>query len=1004
MMKHRRLNGVILSVILMSLFWMIPATTVKAIASSSSTNPPTDCTNANLEWLKNYFHIKYDWDKNGTSVTFKASHGELRFTRIDTNFFTNSFSKDADGFYVIDGKKGVVSATSSVKLNIKDSARGNSATVNLALSKASGACDSLPDFTRKKAAGQSTATFDTGNFEIVIPYSSRDQSKFKEDNSRNYNGVCRALREGTNYHGKIDSNILKKYDSSTNARSYYSIIAPSCFDSSKTAVYVFSEAQMIKVIEKALSTWETYNTLKSNNIGTGPKDVNGDPWLIDFAKVKKAAKEAGNFYYADGTGNFYKAIDEEGNYGALVRAKGKSFSMKCKVTANSSTDFSNLLEFIEDAKGNPIYNIDANTQSYYAYDLSKQSVTYKWYSKWNSLENPKAKEVKVDNFCSKKCEETVEVKYGPPIASKAGLCFEYQVQVTSRVKCTTSMNGTPPGANPPFCVPVPYCNDIPGHTHQAGATDEYKACIKSCDGGKYTEKCSEKCYNKVYENASNKTSSNDYNDDAKKLYSTAYSFDGYHYFSGKKIHWSSDTYANYYKYFEAGRTYRDHLSHGGHYVPEAGYKKRLYDTGTCKDPCFFSGCNRHDYVNKSDFINDYLDNLEKYRVAINECKASASCTEKTATFKISADYKNSKGTIRTIDYPYTVSADELISDGKAEKCTPNQSVVDRQDSVILNYKNYLGCYKKCGNSLQYHTRWSFPGTWINKKTGQISFKVPDSTTGWKERDNKFCIPLDAQDVNVKWWKYYYGHFDATHTTSMDESSTLAYCVKLTNSSSISEDDIEKWDVDGVSRWNINASTGMFGYYGWSFDISCFYALNSKGMDVKNESSSSYERCNTPTSTDDATAYLIRPIDYPNAFPDANGTDGKRAPGFNWSKYANITSDNGKNKEYQSLPSVYAEKIQSPEYYTSLYSDQNLDYEFNLTKNVLGQLKSKVKNYSDYKGEMVTRHGMISYQSDVIRSGIFSEGSKVLKEGAIGCNNVENYSSEKCSNIHDGKGE
>ena len=991
MTKHKSLIGVTLSIVLVSLVWLTPTMKVSAITSTNSSKAPTDCTNANLQNLINRYQIKYDWNNSGTTITFKASHGEFRFTFIDTKFFTNSFSKDSNGFYLIDGKKAVVSKNNTVKLTIKNSARGDSATVNLALSKADGACDSYPTYVTKKAAGQTTRTFDTGKFEIVIPFSSSDQTIIKESNKTNYNGVCRALREGKNYQGKISANILKEYDNSTNAKSYYKIIAPSCFDSSKTAAYVYSEKRMIKIIESALSTWKTYDALNNkNSIGGGPADVTGDQWLIDFSKVKENAIEAKHMYYADGKGNFYKALDQNGKYGSVVKAKNQAFSMKCKVTANSSTDYSNLLEYKTDAKGNSVYNLDANLQSYYAYDQSTQSVTYNWYTHWKNKKNSSAKSVTVDKFCTKKCEEAVEVKYGPPVASKAGLCFEYEVQVTSRVKCTTSINGQPPEPEKPLCIPIPYCNDIPGHTHQAGASDEYKACVQSCDGGKYTEKCSNKCYSEVYEgnSDSSKTSVDSFEDTAEKVYSKTYSYNGYHYFAGSKIRWSGKGYANYYYYFERGRTSRDH----GKYVPESGFKKRLYSTGTCKDPCFFSSCSKQSYVNKSDFMDDYMDNLAAYKTAINACKASASCTTKTATLKISADYKNSKGVIKTVDYPYTTSTNNLVSDGNKNRCSANSS--EGEDNVILSY---AGCYKKCGNGLQYQTKWSFPGTWLNKKTGSLAFKKP-TTEGWKETKDKFCLPLDAKDVNVKWWNYYYGYYDSNHTTSYDKQAVKDKCVTL-NHTSISEEDIEKWDVNGVKRWNINASTRMFGYYGWSFDIACFYALNSSQIKTVGNNSTNAEKCNTNIqgSSTAKTAYRIRSVDLKNLFPDASSSDGKRAPGFNWSDSANVLAENGKNKEYESKPSLYAEKIQSSDYQMSLYSDQNLDYEFNLTKDMLKKLKSGSRNYSDFKGNMITQHGMYSYKSDAIRTGVFSAGNnKVLKEGAIGCNNVGNYASTDCT--------
>jgi hypothetical protein len=56
--------------------------------------------------------------------------------------------------------------------------------------------------------------------------------------------------------------------------------------------------------------------------------------------------------------------------------------------------------------------------------------------------------------------------------------------------------------------------------------------------------------------------------------------------------------------------------------------------------------------------------------------------------------------------------------------------------------------------------------------------------------------------------------------------------------------------------------------------------------------------------------------------------------------------------------------------------------------------------------MVTRHNINSYQSNAIRSGVFSNtGNKVLDIKAIGCNNVKNYESTECyQQAHDKVGE
>ncbi len=984
MTKHKMKIGVIFTVILMSLFWLIPAENVNAIVKSNSAAKPSTCTTDQENAWAAYLNVSYDWNDDGNAVTFKSSHGKFRFKYIDTRYFSNSFSVDSDGFYTIDGKKGVVSNKNSVTLKIKNSARGNSVTVNLALSSAVGACDSMPTFIAKKAAGQTTGTFETKNFEIVVPLDTSDTTKLMEDSSH-YDTLCKALRNGSNYNNKIDSKILAEY--TAEGKTYYENIVPQCFN--RRVLYnIKSQKKLIKAIEAALSTYKTYVDLKATGkIGYGNTDVTGNQFLINFDTVMNAAKASNHEYYAEAQGangkdgsKFYNKTKS----GSLVKDLNQAFSMSCKIKSTKN-DFSDMLEHIT-VNGKSEYNIKANSQYYYAYDETKQTVIYKWFTKWHNKTNPDAKTEGGDKpFCTKKCEEAVEVNYGPPVASKAGLCFEYQVQVTSRVRCSTSLNGKPPQPQP-YCVPVPYCNDIPGHIHQAGSNEEYDACIQKCDGGRYTSKCSNQCYEKVYKN---KNVNVENAQTEKEKYSRKYSYSGYHYFSGSSIKWAGAGYANYYYYFENGRTNGDHISHGGNYVPEDGFKKRLYSTGTCNDPCKFKGCKKgKSYVNKSDYIRDYIANLEEYSSKINECKASASCTTKTATFTISTNYRNRKGTKVTIDYPYSkqkLDPEALNSADEEHKslCEPNSSALSANTNIILGV---AGCYEKCGNGLQYHTRWSFPGSWINKKTGQLSF-TPKEIEGWEKKDKKFCLPLDAQDVNTKWWAYYYNNYDSSHTTSLDTATVKDKCVSLsTLSSGISDKDIEDW--------NISASTRKFGYYGWNFDISCFYALNSKGITAKDRSESSSEKCNTTSN------YRIRTVDLKNLFPakDVNtASSATRAPGFNWSSNAEISAEYGKNPEYQSFPTVYAEKVQSLG--TSIYNDNHLEYQFDLSKATLNDMKKSDRKYGNFTGEMITQHGMYTYKSDAIRSGDFSSSVvHMIDESVIGCNNVDNYNSRSCTNI------
>ena len=102
--------------------------------------------------------------------------------------------------------------------------------------------------------------------------------------------------------------------------------------------------------------------------------------------------------------------------------------------------------------------------------------------------------------CKVTCEEGVVVEYGPPVASKAGLCFQYKIKVTSNVRCYMSAKPEKPTV-PGLCTPAPVCVTKAGVAYrQGGPNDDYDSCVKECDGGKYSKECSKKCYKKVYGN------------------------------------------------------------------------------------------------------------------------------------------------------------------------------------------------------------------------------------------------------------------------------------------------------------------------------------------------------------------------------------------------------------------------------------------------------------------------------------------------------------------------
>ena len=155
--------------------------------------------------------------------------------------------------------------------------------------------------------------------------------------------------------------------------------------------------------------------------------------------------------------------------------------------------------YYDDYRGdaNPVFN----TTYFYASQTTEKSEPYKWHLNTgkNGEEGQAVTEVG-QATCKRVCEEVVKVDYGPPIAVKAGMCFEYRVKVSSIVQCKSDTSGTTEPKAPEVCLPTPTCysNAMKEEMKVAGPTEDFQACVESCDGGKYSEKCSNSCYNKVY--------------------------------------------------------------------------------------------------------------------------------------------------------------------------------------------------------------------------------------------------------------------------------------------------------------------------------------------------------------------------------------------------------------------------------------------------------------------------------------------------------------------------
>ncbi|MBE6157427.1 MAG: hypothetical protein E7160_01380 [Firmicutes bacterium] len=562
-----------------------------------------------------------------------------------------------------------------------------------------------------------------------------------------------------------------------------------------------------------------------------------------------------------------------------------------------------------------------------------------------------------DNVCSPICKEAVRVEYGPPVASKAGLCFEYKVKVTSYVVCEPGVIKELPQTKYNVCTPAPYCeNGLPRYSRQAGPNEEYESCINECDGGKYTRSCSDKCYKKVYGNkksdnkqlsnaVANASLTNLANDDEEYKCDEpdgCYTYDLNGHITWKTKFSQAAISQNYLLGY--GRWYRDNnyqvkeARTSAEYLPDKmGIPRAHYITGTdCDDVCYWTGCSKKTYLNESEARKDMDANFESWKAAVTACAAKAKCTTTTAEYTIKTDYTTKKGEQMEIDFPYSatpvkkhddkITPQELKSlgteDGKCGGQTAKNEPENEGQNIILNYD---GCYKKCNNKNWYMTEWSYPGTWVNNKSGAISYINKAGNDAWHLDKNKFCTPLNIKTVNNSWWVW----------KLVDDCPTEKNYYK-----NINEPD-----------FNITAQTKKFGYFKWNIDIKCFYAVRNETVNEKGNDdckSTTLPKCNSKSGdcpeneTNSVNNYEFRIIDSNNMFPD-------REPGFNYSADAAATVD----KEPIN-PSGFVQSIQERQEDT--YSDKYLDYYFELDKIDLAEIRSFTKtekgnNYNSFPGNI-----------------------------------------------------
>ena len=772
-----------------------------------------------------------------------------------------------------------------------------------------------------------------------------------------YNTLCTVIRDGNNYNNKYTS-ILKKWYNTSEAKNFYLELLDYCYNDQ--VVYEYKDEQLDSAINSVINSY--YITYQNELAKENPKSE-------EFSKAFDAS-----YVRAYNQGHLYPAnLSQQDIQNGL--------NMKCDYKKMKNTSES----IVEDG-----YQYDSNTYSYYGTETNTETVTYN-YNYGGRSDNKRTESA---NACTRTCEEAVDVNYGYPQAAIAGLCFEYQVKVVSRVKCSSNIIIAPPTKST-VCQPIPSCVHRDGNTiTQGGPNEDFDECILECDGGKYSQSCSKKCYNKVYGKSSKtKGTSSIFTYNVKPISATMNDITGGYYTrdtSTNKIKWVMEhgkhTYAKWYVDQDAAKLLREDYRNNGRFTSISGFKKLgKGNNDACGADCSHVGCGDQSYLTDEEATRDYAANLAAYNAKVSACQAQATCSTNVAEFSMNTTYKQN-GETKDVYFPGPKNNDTT-------KLNSLQSgtIESKQVGVV---KEFGGCYETADAHDTYKAVITFPGTWVNNKSGEISYIDKSGVTGWHLQKNKYCVPLTADKVNEKWWNWYM--VESTGNTSATNGSykSQKYADTCKNYTNKEENTVKESDIE----YNIKATAKKFGYFGWNFNLSCFYAVGETNEDPK---------CNLAQDN-----YTMRTVTNEDLFPSDKegglGTDTSvnksntgRDAGFNWTSAATIPIY--KSKDYAVNPEVLIHNIQKRgnDIYNEENESQYLDYEFDLTPATLNKIKDYNRkndnNYLEWTGTFEEDNPVRPYVSGLFRNGGILSSNKITKKvGNIGCNN--DASDNRCENL------
>ena len=650
--------------------------------------------------------------------------------------------------------------------------------------------------------------------------------------------------------------------------------------------------------------------------------------------------------------------------------------------------------------------------------------------------------------CKVTCKEEIEVNFSDPVATQAGMCFQYLIEIKSKVVCDGNYTAPVPTRKEP-CILTPLCVSGTYAGSVGGPNEEFDDCIQSCDGGEYTQECIDSCYNKVYKsnNKTTKTSTKEkltredviamsalYNPgdsfyeatklanscpgtgDAQALYNYMQRNPGGYYSGGSWIPTVSGICGLAPYYFSSLAQTQTTIAlssgsisysgiYGGYHNYGDGFLRENYGNTYCDDYCYWLGsCPSDAPLTETLAQEQYEKEVEEYLAKKRACEQkAATCTNETTNYEIVVDNVDSDGD--TDDDEETFSSSQKLNNDEVTGDFPSM--------VILTDGK---CEDGEDDPWHYHNIITFPGAWINNKTGQIVHTMdPGREDFYTYVGNQYCTKLDSVPINTAWYDW--------KVNQNGNSSALT--------------DSEKKQIEDNLEMNINGHIDNYGYFGWNFDISCFYAIGEPETECSPDDPN-YPTCDdqpdggstgdTPESPVDD--YIFRPVSLDNLFPNSGVTnsssndnnitasslintvesmrgnsptlvaDDTREIGFNWT----CGATNLENPDYIIQPVSVMNEIQALG--DSIYEGtEYLDYHITLTPEVMERVR-KYNRDNDNNYSLPTSNednlsagndktaGITVYRSYLLHRVI---DDAIDKFGVIGCNNEDNGT---CPNVID----